>query len=46
MDGSLNPKFPGGVEAQAARLVEEDHEITPGKGKKPPKVRDFEKSLI
>ena len=26
-DGSLNPKFPGGVEAQAARLTEEGHKI-------------------
>ncbi len=44
-DGGLNPKFPGGVEAQAARLREEGHSIEPGKGKKPPRVRDFEKSL-
>jgi hypothetical protein len=44
-DGSLNPKFPGGVEAQAARLREEGHSIEPGKGKKPPRVKDFEKSL-
>ena len=44
-DGSLNPKFPGGVEAQAARLKEEGHSILPGKGKKPPKVKDFEKYL-
>lgn len=26
-DGSLNPKFPGGVEVQAARLREEGHTI-------------------
>ncbi len=26
-DGGLNPKFPGGVEAQAARLREEGHEV-------------------
>ena len=26
-DGGLNPKFPGGVEAQAARLRGEGHEI-------------------
>ena len=44
-DGSLNPKFPGGVKAQAARLKKEGHNIVRGKGKKPPKVRDFEKSL-
>jgi hypothetical protein len=44
-DGSLNEKFPGGVEAQAARLREEGHSIEPGKGKKPPRVIDFEKSL-
>lgn len=46
VDGSLNPKFPGGVEAQATRLKQEGHRITPGKGKRPPKVLDFEKALV
>lgn len=45
-DGSLNEKFPGGVESQAAHLKEEGHTVTAGKGKKPPKVKDFEKSLV
>ena len=44
-DGSLNEKFPGGTKAQAARLKKEGHSIQPGEGKKPPKVKDFEKSL-
>lgn len=44
-DGSLNEKFPGGTECQAARLREEGHIIEPGKGKKFPKVEHFEKSL-
>ena len=44
-DGSLNEKFPGGVDAQAVHLREEGHTIEPGKGKKPPKVKDFEESL-
>lgn len=44
--GQLNEKYPGGVEAQAARLKEEGHIIEPGKGKKPPKVKDFEKHLV
>jgi hypothetical protein len=44
--GELNEKYPGGVEAQAARLREEGHTIEPGKGKKPPKVKDFERALI
>jgi hypothetical protein len=43
--GELNPKYPGGVEAQSARLKEERHIIEPGRGKKPPKVKDFEKRL-
>jgi alkylated DNA nucleotide flippase Atl1 len=43
--GSLNEKFPGGTEAQAARLIEEGHTILPGKGKKPPRVIEFEESL-
>lgn len=45
-DGSLNPKFPGGVEAQSDRLREEGHAIDPAKGKKPPTVRNFEKNLV
>ena len=44
--GVLNEKYPGGVEAQAARLEAEGHVIEPGKGKKPPKVKDFEKNLV
>jgi len=44
-DGGLNEKSPGGVEAQAARLREEGHNIEPGMGKKPPRVKDFEKAL-
>lgn len=40
-DGSLNEKFPGGAEAQAARLQAEGHVVLPGKGKKPPKVQDL-----
>jgi len=44
--GELNEKFPGGVDAQAAQLKEEGHTIEPGKGKQPPKVKDFEKALV
>jgi len=44
--GELNIKYPGGVEAQTARLKKEGHIVEPGKGKKPPKVRDFEKVLV
>ena len=44
-DGRLNEKLPGGAEAQAARLIEEGHSIEPGREKKPPKVKEFEKSL-
>jgi hypothetical protein len=44
-DCRLNEKFPGGVRVQAARLRKEGHRIQPGKGKKPPQVKDFEKSL-
>ncbi len=45
-DGSLNPKFPGGVEGHTDKLLAEGHEIVAGKGKKPPKVADFEKSVL
>jgi alkylated DNA nucleotide flippase Atl1 len=44
-DGSLNEKFPGGTYLQSTRLKEEGHYILPGRGKKPPRVQDFEKSL-
>ena len=44
-DGSLNEKFPGGTKAQAASLRKERHRIQLCKGKKPPRVKDFEKSL-
>jgi alkylated DNA nucleotide flippase Atl1 len=37
-DGSLNPKFPGGVVAQAERLRDEGLRVMPGAGKKPPRV--------
>ena len=43
--GELNEKYPGGVATQAAHLREEGHTIEPGKGKKPAKVKDFEKAL-
>ena len=44
--GELNEKYPGGVDAQAAHLREEGHTIELGKGKKPPKVKDFEQALV
>jgi len=44
-NGELNEKYPGGAEAQAAHLREEGHTIEQGKGKKPPKVKDFERVL-
>ncbi|HCP60234.1 MAG TPA: methylated DNA-protein cysteine methyltransferase, partial [Dehalococcoidia bacterium] len=43
--GELNEKYPGGAEAQAAHLREEGHTIEPGKGKKPPGIKDFEMVL-
>jgi hypothetical protein len=42
--GSLYPKFPGGVTAQATRLRAEGFAIIPGKGEKR-RVADFEKHL-
>jgi len=37
-DGSLNPKFPGGVRRQIERLRAEGHRILPGNGRRPPRV--------
>ncbi len=42
-DGSLNEKFPGGVEAQTKQLIDEGHTIEQGKR---PKIKDFEKHLV
>ena len=44
--GELNPKYPGGTAEQEARLKAEGHIIIPGKGKKPPVVKDYEKKLV
>jgi alkylated DNA nucleotide flippase Atl1 len=44
--GELNEKYPGGIENQTRHLIAEGHEIEPAKGKKAPKVRNFEKKLV
>ncbi|MDP2919701.1 MAG: MGMT family protein [Dehalococcoidia bacterium] len=44
--GELNPKYPGGVEAQTTLLQKEGHTIISGKGKKSPTVKDYEKKLV
>jgi len=44
-DGSLNPKFPGGVEQQSRYLRREGLAIVRN-GHKPPKVKEFERRLI
>lgn len=44
-DGSLIERFPGGVEAQAARLRAEGHAVEPGKGGKGLRVEGLERSL-
>lgn len=44
-DGSLNERFPGGVQAQAAHLKEEGHIIDSNRGRKPPRVVNFQQSL-
>ncbi len=45
-DGSLNEKFPGGAKGQAEKLKDEGHIIMKSKGKKPPKVMEFDKKLF
>ncbi len=45
-NGDLNAKFPGQAKAQAAKLRAEGFTIEPGKGKHPPKVKDFERYLM
>lgn len=45
-DGELNDRYPGGASAQAKHLKEEGFTIVTSKGKKPPKVKDYEKYLM
>ncbi len=42
--GELNPRFPGGVEAQAARLEAEGHRID--RSRRVPRVIDYERALV
>ncbi len=44
-DGSLNPKFPGGVEVQAEHLAAEGFELEPARGKSAPRVREWRTHL-
>lgn len=44
--GELNAKCPGGVARQMKLLKAEGLVIEPGRGKKPPRVKDFEKYLV
>jgi alkylated DNA nucleotide flippase Atl1 len=44
-DGSLNEKFPGGPASQARHLREEGFSLEPARGKRAPRVRDFERAL-
>lgn len=43
-DGSINPKFPGGAEQQTRHLRAEGFAFVRS-GKKPPKVKQFERNL-
>jgi len=45
-DGSLQPKFPGGPNAQRRMLSGEGHKVLRSSGRKPPQVADFEESLV
>lgn len=44
-DGTINVKFPGGQESQIALLIEEGYTIEYQKGKKPPKVSNYQQYL-
>lgn len=45
-NGELNPKYPGGVNAQRRLLRSEGHRIRSGKGKKPPRVADVDMKRV
>jgi len=44
--GELNPKYPGGIEAQSKNLRREGHIIDYRKGRREAIVKDFEKYLV
>ena len=44
--GELNPKYPGGLEAQATRLKDEGHAIELGRDRRPKRVKEFDKHLV
>ncbi|MBU0640156.1 MAG: hypothetical protein KKB50_14920 [Planctomycetes bacterium] len=45
-DGSVHEKLPGGGRALATRLRQEGFSIQAGRGKKPPRIKDFEQYLV
>jgi 6-O-methylguanine DNA methyltransferase, DNA binding domain len=45
-EGRLNPKFPGGTNAQRRALILEGHKLSRAKGKKPPAVAGFQEALV
>ncbi len=46
VSGALSDKYPGGVDAQAAKLKAEGHTIETDKKGKPKRVKDYEKALV
>ena len=44
--GKLNPKYPGGTELQSKLLEAEGHELTPGRGKQPPRIADLDSKVV
>lgn len=45
-NGELNPKYPGGIATQGKLLRAEGHRLSAAKGKKYPRVEDFENALM
>lgn len=45
-DGSLNPKFPGGIQQQAKYLKDEGFMVVSGKSKEKMFVKDFDNYLV
>jgi hypothetical protein len=44
--GELNPRYPGGIAGQAARLEAEGHIIVYAAGRKTARVQEYEKKLV
>ena len=44
--GKLNEKYPGGAAGQREKLEAEGFTVEPGRGKQPPRVKNYQEYLV